>query len=224
MSTQSVKTALKVLEAVAEAQPVGLSELARTLEVNKSTVQRCLVTLAEAGWIRAEGEDRPRWVMTTKAFTVGSQVEQVTSIRELALPALGALQEHAGETVHLMVPEGDGRTMVLVERLDSAHPVRVFRRLGSRITLHASANGLAYLARCDAAFLDAYLAGGLASRTTHTITDPDALRAELTRVRERGYSVNEEGMEDGVVAVGAAILSRRGAPWPRSPCPARASA
>lgn len=207
MSTQSVKTALQVLEAVSSEQPVGLSELARTLGMNKSTVQRCLVTLAEAGWIRTVGEDRPRWTMTTKAFSVGARVEQVRTLRELALPILNGLQEYTRETIHLGVP--DDRSMVLIERLDSSHPVRVFRQLGSRAPMHATANGQAYLAAQSEEFVDAYVADGLPAVAARTITDPAVFRDELDRIRERGYAVNDEGMEDGVVAVAAAIVTRR---------------
>lgn len=210
MSTQSVKTALRVLETVSSEQPVGLSELARILGMNKSTVQRCLVTLAEAGWIRTVGEDRPRWTMTTKAFSVGARVEQVRTLRELALPTLNGLQEYTRETIHLGVPED--RSMVLIERLDSSHSVRVFRQLGSRAPMHATANGQAYLAYQSEDVVDEYIAGGLSPLTARTITDPAVFRDELDRIRKRGYAVNEEGLEDGVVAVAAAILTRRSAP------------
>lgn len=50
---RSVRTTFRILEAVAEHQPIGLSELARRLGLPKSTVQRSLATLAELGWIRS---------------------------------------------------------------------------------------------------------------------------------------------------------------------------
>lgn len=204
MTMNSVKTALRVLEAVAAQQPAGLSDLARRLGLPKSTVQRCLATLDEAGWIRPGGRELTRWVVTGRAFSVGSQVANTRNLREIALPALSALQEATLETIHLMVPDGD--EMVLIERLDSAYELRTFKPLGSRAPLHATSNGKAVLAHLPEDEREAYLAARLKPVTANTLTDPDELRARLAEIRARGYAINVEEMHDGVTSVGAAIL------------------
>lgn len=208
MATNSVLSAIRVLEVVGDLQPVGLSKLARTVGLPKSTVQRTLLTLAEAGW--AQVDNAARWRLTYRAFAVGNQARESTQLREIALPVLHELQLSTGETIHLAAP--DGRDLVLIERLDTAHRLRAFLPLGHRIPIHASATGQAYLAACDDDEIEAYLAGPLEASTAWTVTDPVELRARLDEVRERGWSVNPQGLSEGIAAVGAVLRGADGRP------------
>jgi IclR family acetate operon transcriptional repressor len=202
----SVLTALRVFEEVARLQPAGLSDLARRLEVPKSTVQRCLKTLEEAGWVRSSPEGR--WEITGLAFRVGSAVAGRDNLREVALPELSALQMSTGETVHLAVPDGD--ELVLIERLDSSHQVRAFMALGTRLPLHAAATGKAFLATLSDERIAAYLSHAPAKTTEHTITDADELWEEIALIRRRGYATTIEGLHDGICAVAVALRGRYG--------------
>ncbi|MEE1770839.1 IclR family transcriptional regulator [Streptomyces sp. JV185] len=210
MTTNSVVSAFRVLEAVAELQPAGLSELARTVDLPKSTVQRCLLTLHELGWLRPSTGRPTRWHLTYRAFAVGSQARDHQQVREAALPFLNELQLTTTETIHLCAP--DGNELVLIERLDTAHPLRAFLPLGKRIPLHASATGLAFLAAGTKDFVDNLLADPLPAQALHTITDPGTLRRTLDETRSRGYSINNQGLSNGITAVGAAILDAQGQP------------
>lgn len=202
----SVLTALRVFEEVARLQPAGLSDLARRLEVPKSTVQRCLKTLEEAGWVRSSPEGR--WEITGLAFRVGSAVAGRDNLREVALPELSALQMSTGETVHLAVPDGD--ELVLIERLDSSHQVRAFMALGTRLPLHAAATGKAFLATLSDERIAAYLSQAPAKTTAHTITDVGELWEEIALIRRRGYATTIEGLHDGICAVAVALRGRYG--------------
>ncbi|MFE2961159.1 IclR family transcriptional regulator [Nocardia tengchongensis] len=207
----SVLTTLRVFEEVATTQPTGLSELARRLDIPKSTVQRCLKTLEQAGWTRSTADGH--WEITGLAFRLGSAVAGRDNLRELALPELSALQSITAETVHLAVPDGD--ELVLVERLDSPHELRAFLPLGTRLPLHAAATGKAYLATLPDDRIDHYLATRPARITPDTETDPDRLWTEIRRIRECGYATTEQGLHTGISAVAVAIRTPAG--------PARAS-
>ncbi|MFE7721898.1 IclR family transcriptional regulator [Nocardia rhizosphaerihabitans] len=209
-ATNSVVSAFRVLECVAQMQPVGLSELSRAVDLPKSTVQRALLTLHEIGWLRPTNTQPTRWNLTYRAFSVGSQARDHQFLRESALPFLNDLQLTTTETIHLTAP--DGRELVLIERLDTSHPLRAFLPLGSRIPLHASASGLAFLAASNREFVDDYLAQDLAPQTDRTLTDPDAVREAIEQVRLQGYSVNPEGLSRGITAIGAAVVDAHGEP------------
>ncbi|MGW4125983.1 IclR family transcriptional regulator [Nocardia sp. NPDC004711] len=204
----SVLTTLRVFEEVAVHQPIGLTGLAQRLEIPKSTVQRCLKTLAQAGWTRPADDGSGRWVITGKAFSLGSAVALGQHLREVALPVLGRLQEQTGETIHLTVPDGD--EMLLIERLDSAHHLRAFLPLGTRLPFHAAANGKSYLATLDTAKIDSLLAPHLNPVTAQTITDIPSLLDELEIIRQRGYAVSTGELNDGISAVAVAVQSRTG--------------
>lgn len=205
----SVLTALRVFEEVALAQPIGLSELSKRLDVPKSTVQRCLRTLADAGWLRTAPANPGQWVITGRAFSLGSAMSSGDELRRVALPELGRLQSETGETVHLAVP--DGNELVLIERLDSAHQLRAFLALGTRLPLHAASTGKAYLASLPDDRIEEFLSDGLVSVTDHTVTDPDTLRREIADIRARGYAVTEQGLHEGIAAVAVALRGRSGA-------------
>ncbi len=202
----SVKTALKVFEAVAMNPRIGVSELAQRLEEPKSTVQRCLVTLHEAGWIRPADGPRRSWVATTRLFTLGRAAESEPRLRSSALPVMQRLRDETGETIHLMVP--DGHEVVLIERIDSTQPVRTVRMLGARAPLHVASNGKAVLAYLTAEEQDRYLKGPLERWTTRSLTRPLQIRTQLRRIRETGYAVNIGELDEGVNAVAAPVFNR----------------
>ncbi|AYF76475.1 IclR family transcriptional regulator [Nocardia yunnanensis] len=207
---RNVLNTLRVLEEVAARQPIGVGELARVLELPKSTVQRALVTLDTAGWIRPATGEVTRWVITTKALAVGGSAGGDLGLRGAALPVLEDLRRSTGETVHLTIPE-NGK-MVLIERLETDKPVRTSMALGHALPLHASANGKAVLAHTPPESLRRLLRDDLPRYTDTTITDPDALRAELNRIRAQGFAVNRGEWRSDVGAVAAAVLSSEGQP------------
>ena len=203
---RSVSVALEVLEAVSERQPVGVSDLSRAMQLPKSTTQRMLLTLGELGWIRASAEEPTRWSLTAKAQAIGSRHRGHEEIRHIALPAMHMLSAATGETVHLSVP--DERRIVLLHKIEGAHPVRTHTEVGRSAPLHATASGKAVLAAMPPAQAAALLgAAPLEALTEHTDTDVDALLRGLERVRRLGYAVTVGSRHPDVAAVGAAILS-----------------
>jgi IclR family transcriptional regulator, acetate operon repressor len=210
MSRRGVKTlrnvlnTLRVLEEVASRQPIGVGELARVLDMPKSSVQRALVTLHTAGWIRPAAGEVTRWVITTRALTVGGRASGDLDLRGAALPIMEDLRRHTEETIHLTVPE-EGK-MVLIERLETDKPVRTNMALGHALPMHASANGKAVLANSSPEVIRQLPSGELPRYTDTTITDPDELRAELAAIRERGFAVNHGEWRSDVGSVAAAVM------------------
>jgi IclR family acetate operon transcriptional repressor len=207
-----VRTALRVLESVSELQPVGVSAIARATGVPKSSVQRCLVSLREAGWISSPPGDPQRWALTGRALTVGLRGSAEHGLREAALAVMQELREATRETVHLAGFSPDPPALVVIDRLDSPEPVRTWVRLGTPVPLHASGSGRAVLSRLPEAEVRSMLGDRLERFSEQTITDPDVLVAELRAVRERGYAVADRSWRAGVGAVAAAVVDAAGRP------------
>lgn len=203
---------MRVFETVMMNRGIGVSDLARKLEMPKSTIQRSLETLHAVGWIRATQQNgrRRAWEPTLRILTLSREFMAVDRVRNVALPHMRALRDETGETIHLMVPEG--RHTVLVERLDSTKSLRTVRQLGSRCPLHVASNGKAVLAQLTDPEIDAYLSQPLKAWTARTKTDPAALREEIAATRRNGYAVGEGELDDGVHAVAAAVVDERGHP------------
>lgn len=204
----AVATAIRVLEGVAAEQPVGVADLSRALEIPKSTVQRALSALAEASWIEADPtSSTTRWVVTTRALAVAAQGgPELRS--ENVRRTMRALVDQFNENVHLTVRHGD--IVVIVDKVESAHDVRVYDPLGTPVALHVSSSGKALLANASSDERAAYLAQNLEKYTDRTIVGK-GLEAEIEAILERGYSINRGEWRPSVSGVAAAIPARDGA-------------
>lgn len=205
---QSVKTALQVFETLAQEQPIGVSDLARHMGLNKSTVQRCLLTLHDVGWIRPIGDGATKWILTARILSLGSCIADGAHLTHAALPVMQRLRDTTEETIHLAVM--DARDSVLLERLESRQPVRIFYPVGSRVPLNASATGKAILSRLPEQQLEAFLARPLDRVTECTIADTDQLRDELRTVRALGWAAAIDEIGHGASAIAAPILTPAG--------------
>jgi len=208
---RSLQVALKVLEYIGQLQPIGVSELARRLDLPKSTVQRSLKSLAEAGWIEVLNSSKSEWSLTLKAgLAVGRADYSVRPLRLAAVPVMEDLRQRTNESVYLAVRLKF--KIALVERLDGINPVVHAWSIWQGGPMHPTSLGKAVLANMRDDEIETYLARPLVSVTDHTETDPDKLREELKLTRERGYSTAFRTNWPNENGVGAVIRDRRGEP------------
>ena len=211
-STATVKTVEKALRIVecffSTAQELGVTEIARTIRVNTSTVQRVVNTLCKHGYLRRQVGSR-RYQLGLRFLEASGLILQRMDLRPVARPHLLALRDATAETAHLMVLDGD--TGVYVDAVESQQTTRVVSVVGSRDELHSSAVGKALLAFLPRQQIDAILARhGLPARTPHTITNRAVFRQHLTEVRRKGYAVDDEEGEFGSRCIGAPIFDHSG--------------
>src|SRR5690348_8101143 len=110
-----IELALRLIERVAELQPVGTSDLARDMGLPKATVHRLVQALERAGWLEREPDSRALWCVSLKPIAVsGRAIERKRGLRMAALPVMDDLRRETGETLHLGLLVDDG--IVLVER------------------------------------------------------------------------------------------------------------
>jgi IclR family acetate operon transcriptional repressor len=211
MEMKSVTRSLRILEAVAQHQPVTVGELTKLFGLPKSTVQRTLVTLAEAGWLRANRKDTTRWEIGARVLAVRPAALQGSSLFAAAREPMMRLRDAVNETIHLSVPDAL-QCVVVVDRVDCDHPVRTFHAIGDTSPLHATAVGRAILAHLPKQDVEELIAQGLERFSDSTPTDPDELRAELDQIRADGYSVNRNQFRPGVCAIAAPVLDEEGTP------------
>lgn len=204
---KSVETVLRLLEEVSLRQPVRVGELARDLEVPKSTAQRGLKTLEGLGWVASDGD--AQWRLTTKTFRVGSRYAGL-DLRTHVMPTMREIWERTDENVHLAVRDGDHVT--LIEKLDSRRAVRTFQGLGATAPLLATSTGKAIVAFLPDDERERLVTEGQPAYTGTTITQVDALRTHLDEIRELGYAVNRGEWRDDVTAVAAPVLDMTGVP------------
>jgi IclR family acetate operon transcriptional repressor len=118
------------------------------------------------------------------------------------------LRDAVNETIHLSLPDAL-HSMVVVDR---DHAARTFHPIGDTSPLHATATGHAILAQLPRSAVDEFASGTFEGYGEETITDPEKLRTELQRVRERRYAVNHNQYLQGVCAIAASVLDGDGVP------------
>lgn len=202
---------LAVLEwLVRQQSPARVIDVAKAFGLARSNAHRTLQTLVECGWVVQDPVSscyRP----SLRMFELGALVGDATDVRALMRPKLAALARASGETIHLATL--DGADIVYLDKFDSPLPVAAYSRIGGRAPAYCVASGKALLA---AAHPDATALGvlfpSLAAHTPNSITQIDALLAELELIRKRGYAENREEWRMGVCGLGAPLFDARGAP------------
>jgi DNA-binding IclR family transcriptional regulator len=187
-----------------------IAELAAALKLHKSTVHRLLMILSEHRMVERD-ENTGRYHLGLRLFELGTVAIGRFNIRERARKHLEKLVYEVDETVHLCVLD-DGEVLYL-DKFESSRSIRMACRTGRRNPVHCTAVGKAILAHLSESDVDEILTRhGMPRRTAKTITTPAEFKAELKLVRERGYSIDDEEVEDGVRCVGAPVLGHSGRP------------
>jgi DNA-binding IclR family transcriptional regulator len=182
---------------------MSASELARATGMNRVTVHRALTTFKAHAFVR---QTRPRapYRLGYRLLELAEHVVTELELVRTGKPILDELCKRSGESCHLAVL--DGIELVYVAKVESPHAVRLVSRVGSRMPLHSTALGKSILATLDPADATALLERSeLERRTPHTLVTIPDLRAELDRVRTRGFAIDHEENEPGVHCVACAI-------------------
>jgi IclR family transcriptional regulator, KDG regulon repressor len=208
---QVLDRALAALDVLANhSGECGLVELCAALKLHKSTVHRLLMVLEQHRFVDKNPETG-KYRLGLKLFELGSKAIAALDLGELAAPYLVRLQRETQETVNLGVL--DRSDVVYVAKIDSQRNLRMVARVGHRYPAYCTALGKAMLAGLSEPEVDAIISqSDLRAKTATTLTTPEALKADLRRVRERGYSIDNEENEEGARCVGAAVHDYLGQP------------
>ena len=198
--------AFALLEHIAHAQgAVSLQALTAAAALPKPTVYRMLGALEEAGLVMREPEGR-RVVAGPRLARLALDVLMNESARAPRHAILQRLVAEVGETVNLTVLEKS--SVVYLDRVESAWPLRMTLQPGSRVPLHCTASGKLLLAFLPTARRRRILAAlELTRYTGNTLVDRAALEAELAAIRRTGFATDNEEYLAGVVCVAVPVAA-----------------
>jgi IclR family transcriptional regulator, pca regulon regulatory protein len=199
---QSLERGLAVIRAFdAEHPKLSLSEVAASTGLSRAAARRFLHTLVNLGYMRIEGS---QFSLRPKILELGYAYLSSLSLPEVAMPHLEQLVEQVRESSS--VSELDGDDVVYIARVPTRRIMTVAISVGTRFPAYATSMGRVLLADRPGEWLDGYLASvPLVPLTSHTIADPGALRAELATIRERGWALVDQELEEGLRSVAAPI-------------------
>lgn len=206
---QALDRGLVVLNELARAERVALTDLSHRLDMPVATLHRTLATLQLHGYAELE-EHSQLWMVGVEAFRTGSAYLNRTDLMQVSRPVMRRLMEATGETANLAIP--DGGEVVFVGQVETQNPIRAFFAQGTRTPMHASGIGKAILAALPVADRTAQLRRlSLTGFTDNTLTHPDTLIVDLEATAARGWSHDREERHTGMSCIGAVIRDNSGA-------------
>ncbi len=202
---KSLDRALEVLVALGNMGGGTLSEIAGALDQSPATVYRVLTTFQGRGFADFD-EQSQVWNIGAAAFLTGSQFLRRTSLVERARPIMRELMEATGETANLGI-ERDGKVLFLGQ-VETHATIRAFFPPGTASAMHSSGIGKALLSRMDDARQRQVLAASkLEQFTPYTLTDPEAMIADLHATKARGYAIDGEERNIGMRCIAAPVYN-----------------
>jgi DNA-binding IclR family transcriptional regulator len=210
-SVQSVERSFDLLEALAAGGEQGVSELAARTGLVPSTAHRLLATLTKRGYATHRPETG-RYLLGFKLVELASAGGLgLSRLKTVARGHLEAVQQATGESVNLVVLEGD--QAVYLDQVEGSRSVRMFTAVGTSTPAYTTGSGKAIMAHGPPELVESLYADRepLPRLTPRTLVTVAALRDDFTRIRRRGYAIDNEEHEEGVGCVAAPVFDHTGA-------------
>jgi IclR family transcriptional regulator, KDG regulon repressor len=207
----SVQRALDIINLFDKAHvELGNAEIAKLVDLPIGTASGLIYTLKVNNYLDQNPSNRKYRLGLKLAERAAVLLDQL-DLRKVAAPYLEQIRDWCGESVNLAVR--DGNEVVYIERMFGDHSLGIRSELGRRGNLHSTSLGKAILSFLPDSELKNILDGYVYTQVTpFSIKSETELVTELSKIKQRGYSVDEQENEMGGRCVGAPIFNRNGYP------------
>ncbi|WP_299665039.1 IclR family transcriptional regulator [uncultured Ruegeria sp.] len=205
----TIGKACDVLEQVAAFErPVRFGELLESSAFPKATLYRFLQSLTNQGMLHYEPE-RQTYSPGMRLVRLAHSAWTQSSLAPIARPYLDALSQETGETVHLA--QLDSGQVLYVDKRNAQRPIEMYSEAGKVGPAYCTGVGKAMMAYLDEAQLEKTISQQSFHRfTDKTLTSGKAIRADIELIRSRGYAVDDEEHEPGIICIACPILTTGG--------------
>jgi DNA-binding IclR family transcriptional regulator len=206
---QAIDRAVQILQCFSEKRPeLKLIEISDELGLNKSTVHGIISTLKYHGLIEQDNETQ-KYRLGVYLMQLGDVVSRSIDVVGIARPFITDICNQVEETVHLATL--DNMEVVYIDKIESTQSMRIFSARGARNPAYCTGVGKAMLAYLDEHTLDKLLQSSeLIAVTPKTITNKPELMLEFVKIREDGYSFDNEENAIGLTCVAAPVFDHTG--------------
>ncbi len=200
----SLQRALDILSLFGSQNPeLGITDIAKALNLHKSTAAGLVYTLQRNGYIAQNPENRRYHLGLQLVERAGVLLDQI-EIRKIAMPELEHLRDWSSESVNLAILEEN--QIIYIERLLTDKSLGFRNHIGKRAFPHSTALGKAILSHLPPHDAREILASyPLESMTANTITDIEALMGQFQAFHAQGYAIEREENEIGGLCISAPI-------------------
>ncbi|UJF15370.1 IclR family transcriptional regulator [Jeotgalibaca sp. MA1X17-3] len=177
-------------------------DLATAMEQNYATIYRILKTLSKQELLNFDSVTK-EYSLGLAVWQLGQTMYDSLNLEELVRPSLLKLKKETDESVFFTIRRGGNGVTLMVE--EPLYKIKYAAEIGLSVPLFPGASYRAILAYQSEYFVDELIAEGLPQYTPHTLTDPDLLKKELTKIRLEGYAKSEGEYTSDVVALAVPI-------------------
>ena len=208
---KSLLKVLDIIDRIAEAGSSGIRELSSATGFPPATTHRIVSTLVERRYLKQDPVSK-KYALSLRFLELGTSVQQQFHLVSIARPHLESLMGETKESVNLAVP--DGNEMVYLDHVRSNHSLlQLFTRPGARVPLYATGVGKLFLSHMSESELELYLRQtDRRPYTPQTLVDANKITEEMARIRDQGFSVDNEEFEAGVRCVAATVFNHNRRP------------
>jgi IclR family transcriptional regulator, KDG regulon repressor len=202
----SVKKAFDILKVISLSRGgIRLNEIAKALDIAKSTVHGIISMLEDVGAVRKDTGTR-KYELGLTLFELGRKAYAQIDLREVARPVMENLMNKVHETVFLGILSGNNETILVLDAVECSHDMKITSPVGTTLSLFAAAPGKAIMASMSEEVIREIInRKGLPRLTDKSITDPEKFIKEINKVRDNGYAMDFEEYMSGVRAVAAPV-------------------
>mgnify|MGYP003751333995 CR=1 FL=1 len=209
-SASTVERALDILWLMyRENRELGVTEIAQHIGVYKSAVHRTLTALQKKGFVEQNAANGKYW-LGMAVFSMGMAYRNKITLKDVCRPFLEELAQKLNESVNLGILDKTKSNVILIDRLITQKHLTMVPPVGSGSPAHSSGIGKAILSYLDDIDIEKVFSGNLTRFTANTITDFNRLKEEFRVIRDRGYSIDNEELEIGLMCVAAPIFNKEG--------------
>ncbi|WP_448071946.1 IclR family transcriptional regulator domain-containing protein [Georgenia yuyongxinii] len=204
---RSLERALAIIRVFDAAHPrLTLSSAAALSGMPRAGARRALNTLVELGYA---GQDGREFYLRPRILELGFELLADLTLADVIVPHLQALSERVGETASASVL--DGGQIVYIARVAMRSIMRVHIRTGTRFPAESTSMGRVLLASRSSEWLEGFISSvRVERRSAYTTTDTGQLRAILARVRDEGYALVDQELEEGLRSLAVPVHDRQG--------------
>ncbi|SDI28835.1 transcriptional regulator, IclR family [Alteribacillus persepolensis] len=196
----SVKKSIEILNCFTSDQlEIGITELSKKLNMNKSTLHHIVKSLSDEG-ILIRTKDR-KYRLGTKLLLWGDLVSAQYKHYFNTLPYIEELVKKTNETVHLAIRENDKATYLL--KVEPKVTVKIKTSMGARRPIYCTGVGKVLLAADEKKNQIKDIP--LEAFTKNTVTDHDELLDELNTIKRNGFAIDREEYEEGLMCLAAPV-------------------
>jgi len=205
----AVERAIRVLSLLkTEKREMTIAEMSEATGWNKSSIYKLLMTLVHYELL-ARNPVSKRYSLGVALIEYGRAVLNGFDFQHAAKPSLKSLAQYTGESVAVSILRGT--KMALVEVEESTAQVRIALAVGMTTPAPATAHGRSVLAHLPESQVREILRKeGLHKSTNKSITNPALFQADLEAVRKRGYAIECEEFEEGILGISAPVFASKG--------------